>query len=178
MYPAVLPIPYIRCLWNINCHFLSHTSRLSCILVFFSERHLCVVTNSEISGSSFVSSVHLLLPSSSCRHGMHHVLFLHQSEWANNSSVSVIWNRKACFSLTQPFHCGWLRTTLSIFWDLGWWDGPCLERDGFLVPGKCVGSPSQVLGFPPIPFAYVLLAKASLLATLPTAEGREIQSCP
>ena len=55
---------------------------------------------------------------------------------------------------------------------------PALKEMGFLVPGKRVGSPSQVLGFPPIPFAYVLLAKASLLATLPTAEGREVQSCP
>ena len=44
----------------INYHLSSQTSCLSYVLVFFSERRHCMVTSSETSDSSFVSSAHLL----------------------------------------------------------------------------------------------------------------------
>lgn len=40
-----------------------------------------------------------------------------------------------------------------------------------LGPGKSVGTPSQALGFPPSPSAYVVLAKASYVAPL-NSEGQ------
>lgn len=130
------------------------TNQLSFLRSFI----IFMVTDIETSNFSFVSSVHLLLPSSFHHRRIYYILFLCQSVLANDTQISVAQNKKAYFFPTLPLHWWWLRAMLSMSWHLGWRDSHHLECS------RCLSFYSLLLIFH--------LAKASLI-TIPSSKGQE-----
>lgn len=132
-----------------------------------------------ISNSSFISSVHLLLPPSFHHHYIHYVLFLHQSVWADDFPISVAHNRQLLYpSLPPDDHSSFL------LWMAGdhvvhvldpglmkqlpsWIEGSLLRERVWGFPFKLLTSTS----------AYVPLAKANLMAILWPKGGKYSPIC-